>query len=325
MSRLRSPKITYILVSLMLALVACGGGTSNASRQAPVILMNWFAQAEQGGYWDAQSNQYSESKGIKITLKQGGPGLLPIPQVAAGEATFGIANADAILVARKNGLPVVALAAPLDTSIQCLMYHKGQGIDGISDLNGKMVARVPTPYWDYLKKRYSLTDVKDVNYTGSMAEFKRNKDLVQQCFITAEPYAAKNAKIEDVAYFSVAKDGGYNPYGNVLFTTEAVLKDDPDMVGAVVDAVIKGWTAFKSDPSDAKSATLKANKDADAAGFDFAAETLANGGYIGNPVGNMTNQRWQKLRDQLASVGLVSKDLEYQKAFTTKFLPAANG
>lgn len=254
-------------------------------------------------------------------MQQGGPGIQTIPQVTAGKATFGVGNADEILVAVENGLPIVVVAAGFEENLQCMMHHESAGIRGFEDLNGKMVARVPSPFWDYLKKQYSLTDVKDVNFTGSLADFKRNKDLVQQCYITAEPYAAKKAKIHDVNYLSVAKDGGFNPYGNVLFTTQKVINENPELVRSVVKAVVKGWSAFLDKPEKTKQLIMKANPDTDPAAFDYAHEAIAEDGYLGAEIGAMSDDRWQTLRDQLAKAGLVPADMDYKKVFSTEFLP----
>ncbi|MBO2455749.1 ABC transporter substrate-binding protein [Actinomadura barringtoniae] len=311
------------LAALGTAATGCAGqAASGAAAKNPVILTNWFAQAEQGGYWQAAADQTAKGEGVTLNVKQGGPGIQTIPQVTAGQATFGVGNADEVLVARKNGLPIVAVAAGFDTNLQCMMFHKPSGISSFKDLNGRTVARIPSPYWDYLKHGFGLNKVKEINNTGSLADFKRNKDLVQQCYVTAEPYTAQKEGIKDLALLNVAKDGGYNPYGNLLFTTEQVIKQNPDLVRKVVAASIRGWKDFNTDPAAAKKTVLSTNPDTVPDAFDFAAATIKKGGYLGADPGSMTDQRWRTLRDQLGSAGVVPKDFDYQKAFTTKYLPA---
>lgn len=309
-----------VLAVVTFLLSACSGASTGAGAKTATLLMNWFAQADQGGYWAAEAEDLGASDGVTLEVQQGGPGVQTIPQVAAGKATFGVGNADEILVAVENGLPIVVVASGFDTHPQCVMYHKSAGIDGFADLNGKMVARVPSPWWDYLKKKYSLTGVKDVNYTGSLADFKRNKGLVQQCYITNEPYAAKEADIDDVEYLSVAEDGGFNPYGNVLFTTQKVIKENPELVRGVVKAVVKGWSNFVENPEKAKQLVLKTNPDMDPAAFDYAHEVIVKDDYLGAEIGAMTDDRWKTLRDQLAEAGLVPADMDYKKSFSTEFL-----
>lgn len=319
-------KLSWMAASLALASLGLTAGIPSASAatakpQTATIVMNWFAQAEQGGYWDAMGSQYTKASNITIVVKQGGPGIQTLPQVAAGQFEFGVANADEVLLARKNGLPIVAIAAGFNTNLQCMMFHAGQNIKTFADVSEHQVARVPSPYFDYLKLHFKLTGIKDVNFTGSMAGFKLNNDLVQQCFITAEPYAAKQAGI-DIGYLSVAKDGGYNPYGNLLFTTEALIKKNPALVRAVTAAVVKGWNNLLINPSVAKVAAIKANKDIDPTAFDYAVQAIKTGGFLGVKPGVMTSNRWRVLRDQLASIKLVPANFNYVKAFTNRFIPS---
>lgn len=308
-----------VAVVLLLAATGCAGQAAGAGAKSPTILTNWFAQAEQGGYWQAGARQYA--KGITLNVKQGGPGIQTIPQVTAGKATFGVGNADELLVARKNGLPIVAVAAGLDTNLQCMLFHRSSGIKSFKDLNGHMVARVPSPYWDYLKKHYGLSSVKEINNTGSLADFKRQPGFVQQCFESSEPYTAGKEGIKDFGTLSVAKDGGYNPYGNLLFTTEQVIKQNPDMVREVVAAVVRGWKDFAADPATAKAFILKTNPDVDPGAYDFGARTIAKGGYLGPNPGSMTDARWKTLAAQLTAIGELKPGFDYKKAFTTKYLP----
>jgi NitT/TauT family transport system substrate-binding protein len=333
MSRRQIRSFAALAVAASLALSACSSSSSSSATpsgtattpsvqaQTVTILQNWFAQAEQAGYWDASSKQYAKAQGITINAQQGGPGVQTIPQVAAGKSEFGVANADEILVARKSGLPIVAIAAGFDTNLQCMMSHKDANITNFAGLNGHQVAAVPSPYFDFLKAHFKLTSIKQVNFNGSMATFKLNKNLVQQCFVTSEPFVAQQQSIA-INYLSVAKDGGYNPYGNLLFTTEKVIKDNPELVRAVVSAVVQGWTDFLADPSVAKAAVIAANKDVDPAGFDYAATAIKDGNYLGSPIGGMTDARWKTLRDQLVSVGDLPANFDYTPAFTTQFLPA---
>jgi len=309
---------------IALSATACGSAASPAlsmsNPQTATVMMNWFAQAEQGGYWDAMQNQYGKASGVTLNVKQGGPGIQTIPQVAAGQADFGIANADEIIVARKNGLPIVAVAAAYDTNLQCMMSHKSEGITDFPGLNGHQVSRVPSPYFDFLKSHFKLTGVEEINYTGSLADFKRNTNLVQQCFVTSDVYQAKQEGI-DINVLSVAKDGGYNPYGLLLFTTEKVVKEKPDLVRSVVDSSIKGWKNFLANPTDAKTAVMAANKDVDPGTFDAAAKVIKDGNYLGDSIGTFKSDRWTTLRDQLATINQVPASFDPSVAFTNDFLP----
>jgi NitT/TauT family transport system substrate-binding protein len=319
-----------VAVAVVVALSACGssdsssssssGSSSGAKTEKVTLLMNWFAQAEQGGYFEAQAAGIGKADGLEINVKQGGPQIQTIPQVAAGKAEFGVAQADELMLARSNGVPVVEVFGGMDRYLQCLMYHPSSGIKDFPDISGHQVAMAPSGgFWPYLKQHYKITDVKEINFTGSLAEFKRNKDLVQQCFITSEPYFASQQHIDHAEL--MVSDSGYNPYSQGLFTSEQMIKDHPDVVRKVVAAVQKGWTQFLADPSAAKKLIMSVNKDTDPAAFDFAAKELKNGNYLGDPVGGMVAARWDTLKEQLKSTGVLSKDVDASSVWTDQFIP----
>lgn len=329
MNSKRTIRLAATLMLVGLAVSGCSAGTpsgTNDSSNEPVqpqtatVLMNYFAQAEQGGYWDAAENQYSKAEGITYKAVPGGPGIQTIPQVASGQYEFGIGNADEVLIARKNGLPVVAVASVYDTNLFVMISHEEANITSFADFNGHQVARRPAPYFDYLKAHFKLNGIQEVNFTGSMATFKLNPNLVQQGFATSDVFHAEQAGIP-INVLSVAKDGGYNPYGLVLFTTEKLINENPKLVTAVVHDSIEGWNHFVKDPADAKKAIFASNKESDEATFDASVKTIVSGGYLGSPIGNMQEDRWTQIRDQLASIKLLPADFNVNDVYTTKFLP----
>ena len=125
MHQLRRLLATVAALVLVAALAACGSDDSSSSSsdsakdsgpktEQVTLLMNWFAQAEQGGYWQAQAAETGKADGLSIEVKQGGPQIQTIPQVAAGEADFGIAQADELMLARGEGVPVVEVFGGMD-------------------------------------------------------------------------------------------------------------------------------------------------------------------------------------------------------------------
>lgn len=309
-------------------LVACGSsnksssasGSSSSKGQKVTLLMNWFAQAEQGGYWEAQAADTGKPQGISINVQQGGPQIQTIPQVAAGKADFGVAQADELMLARAEGVPVVEVFGGMDRYLQCMMYHPSTGIKSFADISGHQVAVAPSGgFWPWIKGHYKLKNVQEINFTGTLAEFKRNKNLVQQCFITSEPYVANQQKI-DHAELMVA-DAGYNPYSQGLFTSEQMVKQHPDLVRKVVAAVQQGWKQFLQDPSAGRSLVLSVNKDMQGPAFDYAWKVLKNGNYFGTPLGSMTADRWNTLHTQLQQAGVLTKTVDPSSVWTDKFVP----
>lgn len=338
---LRRALAVALTFAVAVFVAACGGSSSNKTSETTpaateasttattagpakkvTLLMNWFPQAEHGGYFDAMATGKDKKNGVEFKILSGGPQILTVPQVAAGKADFGVAQADQILQARAQGLPIVEVFAAFQTNPQCLMFHADQPVKDFKALNGRTVAISPdarTSYWAWMVPHFGLTSAKTVTNPGTLSLFKRDDKLVQQCFITSEPFYAKQAKI-DIGTLMIA-DSGYNPYANGLFTTEKMIRENPDLVRSVVTAAHEGWIDLLNDPTAAKQAVIAANKDQDPAQFDYSVKTMKDRGLIGDNPGMMTAERWTELRDQLVTAKALKSSVDASKAFTSEFLP----
>ena len=308
------------IVAISVTVAACGGDDEGGEGEPATVtlLMNWFAQAEHGGYYDAQENDYAADDGVQIEVKQGGPQIQTIAQVASGESDYGVAQEDELILARAEGVPVKEVFAAFDTNPQCMMFHPDQGIKSLADIEGHPVAVAPSGgFWPWMKAHFGFEDVQEINFTGTLSEFKRNDALVQQCFITSEPYFADQENIPDEEI--LIADAGYNPYANGIFTTDRKIEEDPEEVAAVVSAVQQGWEHFAQDPADAKAAILDANSDMEPKLVDFAHKIIANR-LLGDDIGAMDAARWEKVKQQLLDAGVLEEDVDVNDVYTTEFL-----
>lgn len=326
-SRTASSAATAAACLLLVSACSSGGESpddGSSEEQTVTLLTNYFAQAEQGGYWDLETNQYGQDQGVTVDVHQGAPGIATLPQVASGEYDFGVANADDVLMARDSGLPVIALAAPIDKTMFVLMAHASTGITDFDEITDNEIAvRQGVPYWDYIQTTYELDDAEVVSFSGSMAEFKAQPNLIQQGYATADVYLAEDNDI-DINVLSVADQAGYNPYSQVLFASERLVQEDPDLVRAVTEATVEGWQHFVEDPADAKESAEAAHSELDPEIFDVSVDELMSGAdeWFTEPLGEMTAERWDTLQDQLALIDAVSGDLDTSEMWTNEFLPS---
>ncbi|MBE3556800.1 MAG: ABC transporter substrate-binding protein [Firmicutes bacterium] len=286
-------------------------------------VMNWFAEPEEGGQYEALIKGYYKEAGLDMTVQQGGPQVSVTQIVAGGRAEFGMAEADQVLQAIDNGIPIVALFAVFQTNPQILMFHSDHPVQQWTDLNGRPVAVAPgVVYWTYLQKKYGL-NVKEQAYNGTLANFLSDPAAVTQGYVTSEPYYAKQQNVK-VGYKLIA-DSGYNPYANVLFTTKKYLAEHPQQVKAFVEASIKGWNSYLEQPDDTNAYMKTQNKDLDmnAMKYGWQAEKplIMGGDASSGGVGTMTEARWQELYNQLKDLGLLKTSFDFHQAYTTEFLP----
>jgi ABC-type nitrate/sulfonate/bicarbonate transport systems, periplasmic components len=287
-------------------------------------ITNWFAQAEHGGQYTALMKGFYEEAGLDMEIQSGGPGISATQIVASGRAQFGMGQGDEILFARQNGIPLVAIAGIFQKNPQALMFHKGEPIDSFDDLNGRKVyVGSGVAYWEYMKKKFNLTDVIELKYTGSLAEFVNDKTAVTQSYMTSEPFTMQQEGIE--VDWLLNADSGYMPYGNLLFTTEQFIKEHPDIVRAYVEASIKGWNYYKDNYEEINPFIQEFNPDMPLEKLAYSAQAMQPLVYgfdaEEHGVGYMSHGRWETLMNQLLELDLLKEPIDVSTVFTNEFLP----
>jgi len=323
--------IGYITL-VLLFLSGCGTNASNneaATADAKKGLKkitqvtNWYAQPDFGGQYAALEKGYYKEAGLDMTIEPGGPQISEIQLVSSGQAQFGMAGGDEILLARQEGIPIVAIAALYQTDPQVLLFHKDEPIKDFNDLNGRTVYVAPgVTYWEYIKHNYDVDKVKEMAFSGQFTPFIKDKSSVSQAFMTTAPYVLKKQGV-DVDYLLV-NNSNYENYADVLFTTEDYIKENPDIVKAYVEASVKGWDYYKTNYEEINKVILKENPDLDPGAMKYSSEVLMDLVFeedaAKHGVGYMTEERWSTLSQQLQDIGLLKKKMDVNEAFTTKFL-----
>jgi NitT/TauT family transport system substrate-binding protein len=305
----------------VILLAAPSLGSSPAQDLKPVrLLTNWFAQADQSGYWQAMLDDAGRDKGLKITTLQGGPKIQTIPQVAAGQAEFGVGNADDLLLARLRGAPVRAVFVSLDYAPYTLAYH-APAVGSITDLKPRTFAvNIGFAYWEWLKKQYGLQGAREIPVTGDLSLFKNDPNMVQQGYSIFLPARMSALGIPN-AQFKVA-DLGYKPY-DLLFTTDEMIEKNPELVRNTLAALKASWSNFIKDPAKTKPTILGLNNLVtpevhDAAVKEMISDLLPSDH---SKIGCMTDARWEEIGRQLKDVKFLPPDFDVKQGYDRSLVP----
>jgi NitT/TauT family transport system substrate-binding protein len=314
---------------LFAAIGGCGDRSEPASTGpalVPVTLqLNWYPEAEHGGYYAALVAGYYREAGLDVTILPGGPETPVVQQVARQAAMFGIVNADNMLFARAQQAPVVALMAPLQTSPRCLIVHESSGITNFEGLKDMTIAMSPaSAFTHFLQRKLPLENVRVVPYSGNVAQFLVNKDYAQQGYVFSEPFVARKAGGDPRVL--LVSDLGFNPYTSLLFTSDALVAEQPELVQKMVAASIRGWQRYLESPDAANERIHQANPEMDLDILAFGAETIRplvlTEESKQQGLGVMTAKRWQTLAEQLIEIGqLKPADAHAERAWTIAYLP----
>lgn len=302
-----------------------GPGADPAPSLTPVSLtLNWTPETEHGGFYAALVHGYYEEAGLKVEIQPGGPGVQVGVLVAKGDMTFGIDNADPILMNRANGMDVVGLFASMQTSPRCLVVHEASDIKSFDDLkNVTLSMKSSSPWAMFVQQKLPLEGVQVVPYNGNLATFLNDPKMVTQGYLFSEPVLAaeKGEKTRSL----LVSELGYNPYTSVLVTRGELIQKDPELVRKMVQATSRGWIKYLEDPESTNRKIHELNP-------EMSLRVLAEGVTAMKPLcfgdsddpkqlGRMSPERWKTLAGQLVDIKAVKEgSVEPEKAFTTEFL-----
>lgn len=291
------------------------------------LLLNWYPEAEHGGFYAAKVMGIYERFGLDVEIRAGGKTTVVPQELTLGRVQFGVANADDVLVARNSDVNLLALMAPIQNGPRCIMVRKDSGIKTFADLKNITLQIDSTrPYVPFLKSKGFLGEnVQIVPYFGSVAQLVAGPGYGAQGYTFSEPFMARQQGVEVVEL--MMSEIGYNPYASLLVTVDSYQEKNDDICKRMVAASIEGWQKYLEDATATNAEILKNNKqglEKDALAFGVEALKPLCYGQANDPkaIGAMTAERWKTLRDTLSELKMIDgSKVNYEKAFTTKYLP----
>jgi NitT/TauT family transport system substrate-binding protein len=299
------------------------------------VIMPWTAQAEQGGFYQAAAKGIYKKYGLDVKIRPGGPQLNTSQLLAAGAVDFRIGrNSGEIINFAVHGAPAIAVAAILQKEPSVLIAHPDVGINSIADMKGRPIAisqSVVDTWWRFLKLKYGFTDAQMRPYTFQIAPFLVDKNLIQQGFLTSEPFAIEQQGGFTPKVFLVA-DAGYHAYSTTIDTTTAMVANRPDLVQRMVNASIEGWYDYVyGDPQPGNALIKKENPDMADAQIAYSLGKMKEYGVVDSGdslklgIGAMTDDAWKSFYDTGVAAGLYPPNVDYTKVYTLKFVNKGHG
>lgn len=293
-----------VLSLISVLLFGCGKSTPEPD-DAITLQLNWYPEAEHGGFYAALVHGYYEEAGLNVTIKPGGPGTKVVALVATGKATFGVANADKILTGCAQEADVVALMAPIQDSPRCIIVHEESGIESLSQLkNVTLSMSAGQPFAQFLKTQTDLEGVQVVPFNGGVTAFMQGPTYCQQAYSFSEPFTAKQLGANPRAL--MVSETGFNPYTSVLLAENAIVGASEDVVKKFVAASIRGWETYLDNPKRTHEYIHSINPEMPMDVLDFGVEALRELCTADKvKMGSMTRERWLDLTNQLIEIGVV--------------------
>jgi len=240
------PTACLLMLGLLLAPAA------SAANEKVILQLKWFHQFQFAGYYAAVEKGFYAEEGLSVEIRERDPAVPPSDVVLSGNAQFGIADTSLILQ-RLQGKPVVVIAAIFQHSALVLISLKESGIISPLELKDKRVMyqrNVDDAALTAIFTEFGLK-AKDIQHVPH--NFKDDALLTpgidaMSAYLTDQTFFYKKNN-NDINIISPASYG-IDFYGDMLFTSEHYLKNNPETVTAFRRASLKGWQYALANPGE---------------------------------------------------------------------------
>jgi NitT/TauT family transport system substrate-binding protein len=292
--------------------------------------LDWLAEAEYGGYYQAQATGIYARHGLVVDIRQGGPQVNQAQLLLAGRLDFTISgNSFLALNFVQQHIPFVAVAAIFQKDPSIILAHPGTGHDSFEALRGQKImigADTRVGWWNFVRQKFGYTDDQIRPYTFSLAPFLADKNAIQQGYLGSEPFLVRQQGGFDPVVLSLA-DAGFAGYASLIATSRARVEHDPDLVQRFVAATAEGWHSYlDGDPAPGNALIRAANPDMSADLLAYGREALKSHGIVEGGdakqygIGAMTDARWAAFFHSMSAAKLYPPDLDYRAAYTLQFV-----
>jgi len=249
---LRQLKITGALIFVLLlifVLSAC------SEKEQPLEEVNYrlkwlFNISVVGDLW-ADAHGHFEQKGLKVTVKPGGPEKDAIKELEIGHAQFGVASADQVIRAVAKGSPIVVLAQLFQINPLHWIYRSDRTVlNTPQDLKGKIIGVTyggnDETIMRALLAKYNITEneVKLFSVRYDYTPFFKGEVDLWPLYRNAQApiIGAKLRKAGEKFDLMNPSRLGIQFVANSVVTTTKMLEERPETVKRFMQALMQGWT-----------------------------------------------------------------------------------
>ena len=337
MNPTRTPRAAAIALALLAAAVlaaGCGEKEEDGGGEAEPfdLALDWFPNPDHTGIYQALESGFFEQAGLEVTPRTPSDPAAPIKQVAAGRVDLAISYEPEVVLARDQGLPVVAVAALASEPLTSLISLAGETpVRNPQDLRGTRVATAGIPYQtDFLdailgEVGLGLDDVSQVDVGLSLLPslLAGKVDAVLGMFWNVEGVELEQRGEKPITF--PVDELGIPTYDELVLVANADrVAEDPEPIRLFLAALERGTREAAADPRAATEALLAANRDLDrtlAAAQVRATLPALAGGPPDQPYGRMDPREWEEFAGFFADRGLIETRPSAGELLTNELLP----
>jgi len=289
------------------------------------FVTNWRAQAEHGGYYQAQAAGLYRAKGLEVELRSGGPQINPAQLLLGGRVDMSMGNGLGALNFVRENLPFVCIGAIFQKDPVVLLAHPGTGITGFESLKGRPILISAEPrvtWWPFVREKFGLSEDQVRPYTFNLQPFLADKRMIQQGYLGSEPFSIREAGVDPVVL--LVHDAGFENYGTTINIGRETLANKREVIQRFVDASLEGWDQYLKGGDgirDANRLIRQQNQEMSDELIAFGIKMMNDAGVVRSGdaerlgIGAMTEARWGRFTGDCVAVGVLPRDIEWRRAF----------
>lgn len=277
-------------------------------------------------FYVAQAKGFFAEEGLDVALEHGFENDF-VALTAQGERQFAVASGDQVILARAQGLPVIYVMKWYQRFPVAVMALTETGIDAPAELSGHSVG-IPGLFgasyvaWEALVYAAGLDDsdvrLESIGFTQAEAVSQGQVDAAV-VYIANEPVQLDEAGVR----VNVIEVSDYiDLVSNGLITNESVIRENPDLVGRLVAATLRGLEYTIANPDEAFEIARQAvpeitDEDAHTQRAVLEASIAL---WRSNQPGVSDPQSWFDSAEFMLATGLIESPVDVETLYTNQFV-----
>jgi len=320
-----------VIVVIVLIIIFSGGNGSDNELEKVTFQISWFHGPQYAFVYIAKDKGFFEDEGLDVTILENKGSAITSQLLASDEFSVGMVSAEAAMIAKSKGLPLTVVAVADKISPSGVTCHKSAGVNTAKDLEGKKVGVTITSnaYQQYLafvkNEGLDREKIEEVPIGGAGVEFLAGEVDCHALYPFLSEAAAETEGMEVNSL--IFYDSGLEMYGQTIVANSNTLKENPELVGKITRALVKGLKYERANYDEALASSFKLNpqivenKDYHTKVFERRMaldQKLSDVENAGD--GIQSREIWEKTKDILTELELLNGDINLDDFFTNRFV-----
>ena len=271
------------------------------------LLIDWQAEPTYLGIYYAKTIGAYQKLGLDVKIIQSWGANEAASAIAAGKYKIGTASGGATAIAKSNGVDLVSMAVLYHRLPTAVFGLKETGIKKPKDLEGKSIGIYPKSItkneFEVFAKLNGLNmdTIEIISISGADIPLilAKQVDAVLNYFELSPTILS----LEKETFSMLLANYGVQAYGLNIITSGTALKEEPDLMQGITNAIVTGYKAGCNNQKAAVGAFLKEFPEKDNKYVKISWKKVCD--FIGEDYGTQTLEGWQQTIDMYKNTGII--------------------